>query len=122
MLQYLHDWLVSRSNALETRRSRVISGFHKQLEGYLSLCEKFWKERHGRTYENKLDELFEVKKRVSKIYRLRGFDACYALMLAIKPMREILPLKQYDEYAPALAALEAIKSACYEQLATYINP
>ena len=121
MLNFLHDWLVCRRGALEERRSRAILGFHKKMEAYLSMCENFWKNRHGRTYEAKLDELFEVKKRVSKIYRLSGFDACCAIMLAVKPMREILPLKQYDEYAPALATLENIKDECYEQLGTCIS-
>ena len=68
-----------------------------------------------------MDELLEVKKQVTKIYSLTDYDACYALMLAIKPMRGILPLQQYDEYAPALATLETIKSECYEQLRTYYS-
>ena len=121
LLKKQHDWLICRRDALEERRSSAISGFHNNLEAYLCLCENFWKIRHCRAYEAKLDELFEVKKRVSKIYSLSGFDACYALMLAIKPMRNILPLRQYDEYAPALAALETIKKECYEQLGTYIK-
>jgi hypothetical protein len=69
-----------------------------------------------------MDELFEVRKRVIRIYSLTGFDACYALLLAIKPMRSVLPLKQYNEYVPALSALEKIKQECYEQLGTYIKP
>ena len=121
LLRERRDWLIYRRDALEERRSRVISGFALQLDGYLHQCENFWKEKHGRTYEAKMDELLEVKRRVVKIYSLSGFDACYALMLAIKPMRSILPLRQYEEYAPALAALEAIKKACYEQLGTYIK-
>ena len=120
-LVVLHDWLVCRRDALEKRRARTISGFYLQLEGYLQQCETFWKKRHGRTYEKKMDELLEVKKRVTKIYSLSGWDACYALLLAIKPMRGILPLRQYDEHAPALAALEAIKKECDEQLGTYIK-
>ena len=121
MLINQHDWLVCRMDALEERRTRAISGFHHQLEAYLHQCERFWKERHGRTYETKMDELLIVKKRVTKIYSLSGWDACYALLLAIKPLRGILPLRQYGEYAPALAALEAIKRACDEQLGTYIK-
>jgi len=121
MLQERHDWLVCRRDALEDCRERAISGFNKKLEAYLHQCETFWKERHERTYEAKMDELLEVKKRVSKIYALTGYDACNALMLAIKPMRSILPLRKYDEYAPALAALEHIKSECYEQLGTYLK-
>ena len=69
-----------------------------------------------------MDELLEVKRQVTKIYALSGWDACFALMLAIKPMRSVLPLRQYDEHAPALEALEAIKRDCYEQLATYLKP
>ena len=121
-LVVLHDWLVCRRDALEERRACAISGFNRKLEAYLNQCEKFWKERHGRTYETKMDELLEVKKRVVKIYSLTGYDACNALMLALKPMRSILPLRQYDEHAPALAALEAIKKECYEQLGTYLKP
>jgi len=121
LLQKNCDWLACRRDALEQRRTRVISGFYAQLEGYLRQCENFWKEKHGRTYEVKMDELLEVKKQVTKIYSLTGYDACYALMLAIKPMRSVLPLRQYDEYAPALDALEAIKKACYEQMGTYIK-
>ena len=121
-LRELHHLLICRSDALEERRTRAISGFHLLLEGYLHQCETFWKKRHGRTYEKKMDDLLEVKKRVVKIYSLSGWDACYALLLAIKPMRSVLPLRQYSEHAPALAALEAIKSECYEQLSTYISP
>ena len=70
-----------------------------------------------------MDELLEVKRQVTKIYSLSGWDACFALMLALKPMRSVLPLRQYKEHhAPALAALEAIKGDCYAQLRTYINP
>jgi len=121
LLRKLHDLLIFRRDALEQRRTLVISGLYVRLDGYMRQCETFWKEKHGRTYEVKMDELLEVKKRVVKIYSLSGFDACYALMLAIKPMRTILPLRQYDEYTPALAALEAIKRECYEQLGTYIK-
>ena len=122
VLQKCHDLLVYRKDTLNERRNRDISGFKNRLDACLSLCEQFWKERHGRTYEKKMDELFEVRKRVIRIYSLTGFDACYALLLAIKPMRGILPLKQYDEYAPALSALEKIKQECQEQLGTYIQP
>jgi len=122
LLRKCHDWLVSRRDTLNERRDRDISGFKSRLEAYLLLCEKFWKERHGRTYEKKMDELFEVKRRVVKIYSLSGFDACYALLLALKPLRSVLPLAQYEEHAPAFAALEAIKEDCYQQLGTYINP
>ena len=121
-LQKNLDWLVSRRDALEERRSLAITGFNRKLEAYLTQCEDFWKVRHERTYEKKMDELFEVKNRVIKIYSLTGYDACNALMLAIKPMRSILPLRKYDEYAPALAALEHIKSECYAQLGTYLKP
>ena len=122
LLRKCHDWLVSRRDTLNERRDRDISGFKSRLEAYLLLCEKFWKERHGRTYEKKMDELFEVKRRVVKIYSLSGFDACYALLLALKQLRSVLPLAQYEEHAPAFAALEAIKEDCYQQLGTYINP
>jgi hypothetical protein len=121
LLQTYYDWLVCRKDTLNERRDRDISGFKNRLDAYLCQCEKFWKVRHERTYEKKLDELFEVKKRVIKIYSLSGFDACYALMLALKPMRSVLPLPQYDEHAPALAALEAIKDNCYRQLVTYLK-
>ena len=122
MLREVHHLLIYRRDALEERRARAISGFHHQLEAYLHQCERFWKERHGRTYEKKMDDLLEVKKRVTKIYSLTGWDACYALLLAIKPMRGIIPLRQYGEYTPALAALEAIKRECDEQLGTYLKP
>jgi hypothetical protein len=121
LLQTHHDWLVCRMTILNDQRDQIISGFRIQLEAYLSLCDKFWKERHERTYEKKMDILFETKQRVVKIYSLTGFDACYELTLTIKHLRGILPLKQYDEYAPALAALEAIKNDCYEQLGTYLK-
>ena len=121
-LQKRLEWLLCRRDTLEERRTRVISGFHRQLEAYMSQCETFWKEKHGRIYEAKMDELLEVKRQVTQIYALSGWDACYALMLAIKPMRNILPPRQYKEHAPALAALEAIKEDCYAQLRTYLNP
>ena len=114
-------WLVCRRDELSERRARIISGFHKQLGAYMQQCETFWKDKHGRTYEAKMDELLEVKRQVTKIYALSGWDACYALMLAIKPMRGVLPLRQYDEHTPALEALEAIKEDCYAQLRTYIK-
>ena len=120
-LQKHRDWLLCRHDEMEERRAHTILGFHKQLEDYMRQCEIFWKERHGRTYEAKMDELLEVKKQVTKIYALTGWEACYALTLAIKPMRSVLPLRQYDEYAPALEALENIKRECYEQLRTYIK-
>ena len=122
ILQKNLNWLVCRRDALEERRTCIITGFNKKLEDYLKQCENFWKERHGRTYETKMDELLEVKKRVSKIYSLTGYDACNALMLALKPMRGVLPLRHYSEHAPALAALEKIKKECYEQLGTYLKP
>ena len=120
-LQRGFDWLVCRRDALEERRARAILGFHRQLETYMQLCETFWKERHERTYEAKMEELLKVRKQVTKIYSLSGWDACYALMLALKPMRTVLPLHQYSEHAPALEALETLKRECYEQLGTYIN-
>ena len=94
---------------------------YQALEAYLSLCERFWKEQHERTYEKKLNELFEVKRRATRIYSLSGFDAYYTLLLSLKQMRSILPLKQYNEYVPALSALEKIKQECQEQLCAYIN-
>ena len=121
-LQKRLEWLACRRDTLEERRDRVISGFHRQLEAYMSQCETFWKEKHGRTYEAKMDELLEVKRQVTKIYALSGWDACFALMLAIKPLRNVLPFRQYKEHAPALATLETIKKDCYEQLATYLKP
>ena len=120
-LQKNLEWLTHRMSTLNDRRDITISGFGKRLEAYLYMCENFWKERHGRTYETRMDDLLETKKRVAKIHSLTGFDACYALLLALKPMRSVLPLVQYDEHAPALAALEAIKEDCYQQLGTYIN-
>ena len=99
----------------------TLQSSNRALESYLSLCEKFWKERHERTYEKKMDALLETKKRVAKIHSLTGFDACYALLLTLKHLRHILPLPQYDEHAPALSALEAIKEDCQEQLCTYIK-
>jgi hypothetical protein len=85
-------WLVCRKDKLNERRELIISGFKPDLEAYLYRCETFWKERHGRIYEKKIEKLLEVKRRVVKIYSLGGFDACYALLLALKPMRGILPL------------------------------
>ena len=121
MPQKCYDWLVCRCDTLNENRDHDISRFKSRMEAYLSQCEKFWKERQGRTYEKKINELLEIRKRVAKIYSLTGFDACYALQLALKPLRTVLPLPQYSEYAPALAALEAIKSDCHQQLVTYIN-
>ena len=121
-LQKRLEWLLCRRDALEERRTRVISGFHRQLEAYMCQCEIFWKNKHGRTYEAKMDELLEVERQVTKIYALSGWDACFALMLALKPMRSVLPLSQYREHAPALAALEAIEEDCYAQLRTYLKP
>ena len=91
-----------------------------QLDDYIRQCERFWKGTHERTYEKKLAQLHEAKQRVIKVYALSGFDACYALTLALKHLRAILPLRQYPEHAPALEALEAIKADCYEQLGTYL--
>jgi len=93
----------------------------KRLDDYLRQCEAFWKGKHERTYEKKLAQLHEAKQRVIHIYALSGFDACYALMLALKHLRAILPLSKYPEHAPALEALEAIKADCYEQLGTYLK-
>jgi hypothetical protein len=120
LLQKRHDWLVFRRDRLNEQREQSISRFKHSLETYLYQCERFWKSRHERTYEKKIDELFEVKQRVVKIYALTGFDACYALSLTLKYLRAILPLKQYPEHAPALAELEAIKEDCYGQLRTYL--
>jgi hypothetical protein len=121
LLRKRHRWLVCRKDKLNERRDHAISRFRPDLESYLYLCESFWKNRHGRTYEKKMDDLLEVKRRVVKIYPLSGFDACYALLLTLKPLRDILPLPQYDEYTPALSALEQIKSDCIAQLRTYIK-
>jgi hypothetical protein len=96
-------------------------GFQKPLDDYLRQCERFWKDRHERTYEKKMAQLHEAKQRVIKIYALTGFDACYSLLLALKHLRGILPLSHYPEHAPALEALEAIKAECYEELGTYIK-
>jgi len=91
-----------------------------QLDDYIRQCERFWKGTHERTYEKKLAQLHEAKQRVIHIYALSGFDACYALTLALKHLRAILPLSKYPEHAPALEALEAIKADCYEELGTYL--
>ena len=120
-LQKNLEWLTRRMSTLNDRRNLVISGYGKRLEAYLYMCENFWKERHGRTYETRMDDLLEVKKRVAKIHALTGFDTCYALLLTLKPLRNILPPRQYSEHKPALSALESIKSDCQEQLATYIK-
>jgi hypothetical protein len=120
-LQKHCDLLLRRMNALNDRRDLAISGFRKQLETYLFLCENFWKEQHGKIYETRMDELLIIKKQVVKIHSLTGFDACYALLLAIKPLRTILPPRQFVEHAAALAALEKIKADCQKQLATYIK-
>jgi hypothetical protein len=121
LLRKRHQWLVCRKDRLNDRRDLIISGFKPDLEAYLNQCETFWKDWHGRTYEKKMDDLLEVKRRVVKIYSLTGFDACYALLLTLKPLRGILPLPQYDEHTPALSVLEQIKSECITQLGTYIK-
>jgi len=121
LLRERREWLVCRHDRINHDRDLIISGFQKRLDDYLRHCEAFWKEKHERTYEKKMTQLHEAKQRVIKIYRLSGFDACYALLLALKHLRAILPLRQYPEHAPALEALEAIKADCYEQLGTYIN-
>ena len=94
---------------------------YQELEAYLSLCERFWKEQHERTYEKKLNELFEVKRRATRIYSLSGFDAYYTLFITLKPLRNILPLPRYGEHAAALSALEKIKQECQKQLCEYIK-
>ena len=116
-----HEWLVCRKDRLNEQREQVISRFKNSLDGYLHQCEHFWKSKHERTYEKKLAQLNEAKQRVVRIYALTGFDACYALLLALKHLRAILPLRQYPEHAPALAALEAIKEDCYQQFRTYLK-
>jgi len=121
LLQKRHEWLVLRRDRLKEQRKQVISGFQKQLDGYLHQCEGFWKGKHERTYEKKLAQLNEAKKRVANVYSLTGWDACYALTLTLKHLRAILPLQQYAEHKPALAALEAIKEDCYQQLGTYLK-
>ena len=121
LLQKRKEWLIYRSDSLNTDRDRIIAGFQKRLDDYLRHCERFWQSGHSRTYEKRLRHLHETKQRVLKIYAHTGFDACYALLLTLKHLRAILPLPQYSEHAPALAALEAIKADCYEQLGTYIS-
>ena len=121
LVQERYDWLVSRYKNLNDQRDQTIFGFQKRLDAYLRLCETFWKTKHTRTYEKRMLQLSDTKLRVAKIYSLTGWDACYALTLALKDLRAILPLPQYPEHAPALAALEAIKSDCYEQLGTYLK-
>jgi predicted component of type VI protein secretion system len=104
---------------METQhRDCIIAGFRKRLDDYLRQCERFWKGTHERTYEKKMAQLHEAKQRVVKIYALSGFDACYALLLALKHLRAILPLPKYPEHA---AALEAIKADCQKQLGTYFS-
>ena len=92
-----------------------------RLNDYLRQCEAFWKEKHERTYEKKLAQLNEAKKRVANVYALTGYDACYALMLALRHLRAVLPLPKYPEHATALEALEAIKTECYEELGTHFK-
>jgi hypothetical protein len=121
ILQKNHDWLMCRMGTLNERRNLAICGFRHSLEAYMFQCESFWKNKHERTYEKKLAQLNEAKKRVANVYSLSGFDACYALMLTLKHLRSILPLPQYAEFAPALKALEAIKDDCYQQLGTYLK-
>jgi hypothetical protein len=121
LLQKQHEWLACRRDNLNDRRDQIIAELKTRTDAFLSLCDKFWKERHERTYEKKMLQLFETKQRVAKIYSLTGWDACYELMLALKHLRSILPLKQYPEHAPALEMLEAIKADCYQQLGTYLK-
>jgi hypothetical protein len=120
-LQKRHEWLVSRKDRLHEQHKQIISGFKNRLDAYLYQCEHFWQNQHERTYDKKLKQLHEAKQRVVAIYSLTGWDACYALMLTLKHLRAILPLPQYPEHAPALAALEAIKEDCYQQISTYIK-
>jgi hypothetical protein len=96
-------------------------GCQKRLDDYLRQCERFWKDRHERTYEKKLSQIDEAKQRVIKIYALAGFDACYALLLALKHLRAILPLAHYPEYAQAIKEFEAIKEDCQERLGAFIG-
>ena len=121
LLRERREWLICRRDRLNEQRKQVISGFNERLEAYMFLCERFWKGKHERTYEKRLAQLHEAKQRVVKIHSLTGFDACHALLLTLKHLRAILPLQQYPEYAPALAALEAIKEDCYQQLSTYLK-
>jgi len=121
VLQQRNDWLISRMIGLDGQRRKVISEMNNRLEAYLCQCERFWKCRHERAYEKKLKQLDEAQRRVINISTLTGFDACYALLLALKHLRAILPLPGYEEHKPALAALEGIKKDCQEQLATYIK-
>jgi hypothetical protein len=121
-LEKRREWLISRKDRLNGQRKKAISEFNNRLDAYLRQCEKFWKAQHERAYEKKLKQLDETKKRVIAIYSLSGFDACYALLLALKHLRAILPLAQYADYKPLLAALEGIKEDCQKQLSTYINP
>ena len=119
--QERHDWLVSRKNRLNEQRKQIISGLKNRLDAYLCQCEGFWKSNQTRTYEKKMYQLHDTRLRVIRIYSLTGWSACYALMLTLKHLRSILPLPQYAEYAPALAALESIKNDCYEQVASYLK-
>jgi len=121
LLQERLDWLVCRMDRLDEQRNRIISGFKRRLDDYLYQCECFWKSKHTRTYEKRMQELHETKRRVAKIYSLSGYDACYSLLLTLKHLRAILPLPQYAEHAPALKALEAIKADCQQQLGTYLK-
>jgi hypothetical protein len=114
-------WLSNRQDRLNDRRNEMITAFNSRLDKYLRRCETFWQNQHERAYEKKLKQLHEAKRRAVAIYSLTGWDACFALMLALKHLRAILPLTKYPEYAPALKALEAIKEDCYQQLSTYIK-
>ena len=90
----------------------------ERLTRYIGLCDAFWKECHSRTYEQKMDDLFEAKRLVVGMYALSESDLYYALFLALKRLRKILPLEQYPEYREALALYEDIRADCLEYMKT----
>ena len=89
-----------------------------QLNRYIGFCDAFWKECHSRTYEQKMDDLFEAKRLVVGMYALSESDLYYALFLALKHLRKILPLEQYPEYEEAETLFEQIKVDCLEYMKT----
>ena len=88
------------------------------LNRYIGLCDAFWKKRHNRTYEQKMDDLLEAKRLVVRMYALSGCDLYYALFSSLKRLREILPLEQYPEYNEAATLYEKIRTECMEHLKT----
>jgi hypothetical protein len=108
-------------DGLDEQRDQIISGFKNRLDAYLCQCEHFWKLKHNKKKKQRMLQLQDTRQRVAKIYSLTGWDACFALTLALKYLRGILPLPHYAEHAPALKALETIKADCYKQLGTYLK-